>query len=201
MIEKIVTGSFFTNSYVISNGEDCVIVDPGLGYENAANMIKSKYNVKAILITHGHMDHIDGIKYFDVPVYIHELDKEFLFDSRLSLYCMFNQPSPYKKGDLNIITVKDNDQFDLIGYTFKVMHTPGHTKGSVCYSYGNKLLSGDTLFNMSAGRTDFPTGNPRDMRNSLNKIINNFSDNTDVYPGHENKTTIKNERKNNIFLK
>ena len=112
MIEKIVTGSFFTNSYVISNGEDCVIVDPGLGYENAANMIKSKYNVKAILITHGHMDHIDGIKYFDVPVYIHELDKEFLFDSRLSLYCMFNQPSPYKKGELNIITVKDNDEFD-----------------------------------------------------------------------------------------
>lgn len=201
MIEKIVTGSFFTNSYVISNGEDCVVVDPGLGYEKAANMIKSKYNVKAILITHGHMDHIDGIKYFDVPVYIHESDKEFLFDARLSLYCMFNQPSPYKKGDLNIITVKDNDEFDLIGYTFKVMHTPGHTKGSVCYSYGNKLLSGDTLFNMSAGRTDFPTGNPKDMRNSLNKIIDNFSDNTDVYPGHESKTTIKNERKNNIFIK
>ena len=201
MIEKIVTGSFFTNSYVISNGEDCVIVDPGLGYENAANMIKSKYNVKAILITHGHMDHIDGIRYFDVPVYIHELDKDFLFDASLSLYNMFRLPTPYKKGDLNIITVKDNDEFELIGFKFKVTHTPGHTRGSVCYSYGNKLLSGDTLFNMSAGRTDFPTGNPKDMKNSLNKIITNFSDNTDVYPGHENKTTIKNERKNNIYIK
>ena len=80
-----------------------------------------------------------------------------------------------KKGDLNIITVKDNDELDLIGYTFKVMHTPGHTRGSVCYSYGNKLLSGDTLFNMSAGRTDFPTGNSKDMRLSLNKIINKLS--------------------------
>ena len=89
----------------------------------------------------------------------------------------------------------------MIGFKFKVTHTPGHTRGSVCYSYGNKLLSGDTLFNMSAGRTDFPTGNPKDMRNSLNKIINNFNDNVDVYPGHENKTTIKNERKNNIFIK
>ena len=200
MIEKIVTGSFFTNSYVISNGTDCVVVDPGLNYNEAANMIKSKYNVKAILITHGHMDHIDGIKYFDVPVYIHELDKDFLFDASLSLYNMFRLPTPYKKGDLNIITVKDNDEFELIGYKFKVTHTPGHTRGSVCYSYGNKLLSGDTLFSMSAGRTDFPTGNPKDMRNSLNKIINNFNDNTDVYPGHENKTTIKNERKNNPFL-
>ena len=201
MIEKIVTGSFFTNSYVISNGTDCVIVDPGLNYSEAANTIKSKYNVKAILITHGHMDHIDGIRYFDVPVYIHELDKDFLFDASLSLYNMFRLPTPYKKGDLNIITVKDNDEFELIGFKFKVTHTPGHTRGSVCYSYGNKLLSGDTLFNMSAGRTDFPTGNPKDMRNSLNKIINNFNDNVDVYPGHENKTTIKNERKNNIFIK
>ena len=201
MIEKIVTGTFFTNSYVISNGSDCVIVDPGLNYSEAANTIKSKYNVKAILITHGHMDHIDGIKYFDVPVYIHELDKDFLFDASLSLYNMFRLPTPYKKGDLNIITVKDNDEFELIGFKFKVTHTPGHTRGSVCYSYGNKLLSGDTLFSMSAGRTDFPTGNPKDMKNSLNKIINNFSDNVDVYPGHESKTTIKNERKNNIFLR
>lgn len=201
MIEKIITGSFQTNSYIISNDNECVIVDPGLDFLDAANIIKNKYEVKAILITHGHMDHIDGIRYFDVPVYIHELDKEFLFDSRLSLYCMFNQMSPYKKGDLNIITVKDNMEFELIGYKFKVIHTPGHTRGSVCYSYGNKLLSGDTLFNLSAGRTDFPTGNPRDMRNSLNKIINTFNDNTDVYPGHESKTTIKNERKNNIFLK
>ena len=144
---------------------------------------------------------LDGIKYFDVPVYIHELDKDFLFDASLSLYNMFRLPTPYKKGDLNIITVKDGDEFELIGFKFKVTHTPGHTRGSVCYSYGNKLLSGDTLFNMSAGRTDFPTGNPKDMRNSLNKIINNFSDNTDVYPGHEGKTTIKNERKNNMFIK
>ena len=201
MIEKVVTGSFFTNSYVISNGNECVVVDPGLNYSDAANMIKSKYDVKAILITHGHMDHIDGIKYFDCPVYIHELDKEFIFNPSLSLYNMFNMNTPYKKDSLNIITVRDNDEINLIGYKFKVIHTPGHTRGSVCYSYGNKLLSGDTLFNLSAGRTDFPTGNPKDMRLSLMKIVSNFNDNTDVYPGHESKTTIKNERKNNIFIK
>lgn len=201
MIEKFVTGSFFTNSYVISNENECVVVDPGLGFEKAAEMIKSKYDIKAILITHGHMDHIDGIRYFDVPVYIHELDKEFLFDSRLSLYCMFNQPTPYKKNSLNVITLKDGDEFELVGYKFKVIHTPGHTRGSVCYNYSNKLLSGDTLFYMSAGRTDFPTGDPKDLKNSLNKLVNMFNDNVDVYPGHEQKTSIKNERKNNIFIK
>ncbi|MDE6655962.1 MAG: MBL fold metallo-hydrolase, partial [Anaeroplasmataceae bacterium] len=77
---------------------------------------------------------------------------------------------------------------------------PGHTRGSVVYSYKDKLLSGDTLFHMSMGRTDFPTGNAKSMRDSLKKIIEEFPDFIDVYPGHDEKTTIGYERKNNPYL-
>ncbi|MBQ9124934.1 MAG: MBL fold metallo-hydrolase [Acholeplasmatales bacterium] len=197
MIEVVVTGSLYTNSYIISNNDnECVLVDPGLSYEKAANLIKEKYKVKAILITHGHVDHIDGIKYFDVPVYIHEADEAFLYDSSLSLYIMMGMRTPFKKGSLNVNTVKDGDVISLIGYDFKVMHTPGHTRGSVCYSYKNKVLSGDTLFNNSCGRTDFPTGSGVDMSKSLKRIIDEYPSNYDVYPGHDSKTTIKKEQNN-----
>ena len=94
----------------------------------------------------------------------------------------------------------ENDVLNLIGFEFKVIHTPGHTRGSVCYLYKNKLLSGDTLFKNSCGRTDFPTGSPSDMRKSLKRIVSEFSDMIDVYPGHEGKTKIKDEKKNNPYI-
>ncbi|MDE5546846.1 MAG: MBL fold metallo-hydrolase [Anaeroplasmataceae bacterium] len=200
MIEKIVTGDFATNTYIISNQGQCVIVDPGLDFEYAASKIKEKYEVVGILLTHGHMDHIDGIRYFNVPIYIHELEIPFLEDPSLSLYRMFGSKIPFKKENLKIISIKDGMELELIGYTFKVMYTPGHTRGSVVYSYKDKLLSGDTLFHISMGRTDFPTGDSKSMRESLKKIIEAFPDSTDVYPGHDEKTTIGFERKNNPYL-
>jgi glyoxylase-like metal-dependent hydrolase (beta-lactamase superfamily II) len=201
MIEKIVKGVFFTNTYIISKENKCIIVDPGLGFEGAANEIKAKFEVEAILITHGHIDHIDGIRYFDCPIYIHKDDEANLYDSDLSLYSMMRMKTPFKKGNLNIITVYDGYEFELLDYKFKVLHTPGHTRGSVCYSYSSKVLSGDTLFKASCGRTDFPTGNPGNMRTSLKKIINTYPDNYSVYPGHDEKTTIKDEKKYNPYIK
>jgi glyoxylase-like metal-dependent hydrolase (beta-lactamase superfamily II) len=201
MIEKIVKGVFFTNTYIISNEGKCVIVDPGLGFEGAAEEIKSKYQVEAIMITHGHIDHIDGIKCFDCPVYIHKDDEQNLYDSDLSLYSMMKKKTPFKKGNVNIVSVVDGDEFELIGYKFKVLHTPGHTRGSVCYSYGNKVLSGDTLFKSSCGRTDFPTGSPSNMRNSLKRIVTTYPENYVVYPGHDEKTSIKEEKRFNPYIK
>lgn len=200
MVETIVTGSFFTNTYIISKGNECVIVDPGLDFEQTALELQKKYKVLAILLTHGHMDHIDGIRYFKAPVYIHGQEEEFLYDASLSLYRMVSHSSPYHRGDLEVIRVSDGTEFELMGETFKVLHTPGHTRGSVCYSFKNKVFSGDTLFHLSAGRTDFPTGNSKELRESLQRMIKLFSDSTDVYPGHDEKTTIHMERKYNPFL-
>jgi len=197
MIEKVVTGSFFTNSYVISNNGKCIVVDPGLSYANAASMIKEKYDVEAIFITHGHMDHIDSIKYFpNVPIYIHKDAEEFLYNPSLSLYDMMGMRIPFKKGELEVRVVNDLDTISLIGYEFKVLHTPGHTRGCVCYSYGTKVLSGDALFSGSCGRTDLPTGDSMKLVKSLKRIIEAYPDNYDVYPGHDEKTTIKKERSN-----
>ncbi len=189
-----------TNTYIISKDNRCVIVDPGLGFEGAALEIKAKYQVEAILITHGHIDHIDGIRHFNCPVYIHKNDEENLYDSSLSLYNMTNMKTPFKKGMLDVRCVSDGDVINLAGFDFKVLHTPGHTRGSVCYSYGTKVLSGDTLFRHSCGRVDFPTGSSIDMMKSLKKIISTYPDNYDVYPGHDEKTTIKEEKKNNIYI-
>lgn len=200
MIEKIVTGEFQTNTYIISNHGKCILIDPGLGFAQAAARLKEKYEVVAIFLTHGHMDHIDGIQYFDVPIYIHEAELPFLEDPSLSLYRMFGMKQPFQVSKLKLVVLKDEMEFELLGYKFKVMHTPGHTRGSVVYHYQNKLFSGDTLFHMSMGRTDFPTGDAIELRRSLNHIINAFDNTTEVYPGHEEKTTIGFERKHNPYL-
>lgn len=199
MIEKITTGMFFTNSYIISNQNDCIIVDPGQRYSKVALKIKNKYNVKGILLTHGHLDHFDGIGYFDCPIYIHELDENKLYNSYLSLYSMVNLETPYKNHELNVVTVRDLDIIELIGYKFQVLHTPGHTSGSVCYNFLDNVFTGDTIFKGNYGRIDFPTGSSSDMLKSLNRILNYYKDEYVVYPGHDDTTTIKNEKKNRYY--
>ena len=202
MIECITTVSFYTNSYIISNDKkECILVDPGLDYKKAYEYIKENYKVVAIFITHAHVDHIDGIQYFlDTPIYIHKLDEESLYDTENSLYPFFGRVSPYTLGSLNIHTVSDLDTISLIGYTFKVLHTPGHTKGSCCYSFDNYLFSGDTLFFESIGRTDFPTGSYSEILKSVKRIVDTYKDDTKVYPGHGNETTIGNEKKYNPYI-
>ena len=201
MLLKYTTGMLFTNSYVIVNDDnECVVVDPGLGYKNVALKINSEYKVKAILITHGHFDHIDGIKYFNAPIYISKEDEEFLYNKELSLYSFYGMNSPFKKGDLDIRYVKDGDIIDLIGYKFEVLQTPGHTIGSVCYSFDKVVLSGDTLFDHSCGRCDFPTGNQTLMHESLLKIVNHYDLDMVVFPGHNDKTTIEIEKNENPYI-
>ncbi len=202
MIEKFTTGSFFTNSYIISNEKnECVIVDPGLSYKNVANYIKGKYEPKAILITHGHVDHIDGISYFlDLPIYICDKELDQFYDTFESLYDMVGRSNPYNEGMLDIRKVKEDDIINLIGHSFKVIETPGHTNGSICFLMDeNILFSGDTLFNGSIGRTDFPNGDFSKMKKSLDKLKKLPKD-TIVYPGHNEETTIEEELRYNPYL-
>lgn len=200
MIEKITTGSFLTNSYIISNEGKCIVVDPGLDFKAYAEDIKNKYQVEAIFLTHGHIDHIDGIGFFDVPIYIHKLEKEFLKDPTLSLYSAFGTRPNFDYSRLNIVEIDEGMTIDLIGYRFLVYHTPGHTRGSVCYLWNDKLLSGDTLFCESVGRTDFPTGDMLSLKRSLKRLAG-LKEHITVYPGHDDKTTIHNEKRNNPFMR
>ena len=126
---------------------------------------------------------------------------KYLTDNREeSLYRMVGLNIPFDSNNLNIIEVNDNDIINLLDSEIKVIATPGHTDGSVCYLYKNILFSGDTLFSNSIGRTDFPTGSIKMMKESLAKL-SHLSNQIKVYPGHDLKTTIKDEKENNPYLK
>lgn len=191
-------GKFETNTYVITDGKQAMIVDPGLETRQLVALLKD-YEVVGILLTHGHIDHIDGIGFFSCPIYIHQKEIEFLKDETLSLYRMTGLRPSYKVDQLQIITVKEGDTIPFGKDFIQVIHTPGHTRGSVCYLHQRTLFSGDTLFLESCGRTDLPTGSEKELKQSLEKL-SKLSNSIKVYPGHDQQTTIQHEKKNNPFL-
>lgn len=156
--------------------------------------------LKYILLTHGHHDHIGGVKAvkerYGAEVVISQEDAGMLTSSRLSLAAFVKATQDNVAAD---ITVCDNDIITLGGSEICVMETPGHTKGSVCYIVDDKIFSGDTLFFCSCGRTDFPGGDGNQIMESLKKIANLSGDFT-VYPGHDRETMLSFERKNNPYM-
>ena len=203
MIKKIISNDIINmNVYLIINENKCFVVDPGGNYSEIEKTIKElNLEVLGILLTHAHMDHTFLIGKFNCPIYIHEKEVEVLRYSSLSLYDSFSLDMPFSFKDLNIIKVKNDDIIKLNDLEIKVIHTPGHTKGSVCYLCNNKLFSGDTLFKESCGRCDLPTGSEIDMANSLVYLIDNLDEATKVYPGHDEFSTIKHEKEYNYQYK
>ena len=199
MIKKIVSNDIINmNVYLIIDENKCFIVDPGGNYDGIEKTIKElDLEVLGILLTHAHVDHTYLIGKFNVPIYLHEKEVEILKYSNLSLYDSFSLDMPFNYLKLDLRKVKNNDEIKLNDKVIKVIHTPGHTKGSVCYLYENKLFSGDTLFKESCGRCDLPSGSEIDMAKSLVYLIDNLDENIKVYPGHDEATTIKYEKENN----
>lgn len=158
-------------------------------------------DLKYILLTHGHFDHIIGVKSvkekYGAQVVISKEDEPMLNSSKLSLAAFCNASQNNVDAD---IIVKDGDEITLGKTKIKVMATPGHTSGSVCYIAENCIFSGDTLFYCSCGRTDFPSGSPEQMMSSLQKLKALDGD-YKVYTGHNNLTTLDFERKNNPYMK
>lgn len=160
--------------------------------------------LKMILLTHGHFDHIRGVaavaEKTGARVYIHSEDAGMLKDSEASL-ARFVGGMEYVP--VNEFTeIKDGDVIDFCGESVKVIHTPGHTKGCVCYLIDDIMFSGDTLFCGSAGRTDFPGGSRREILESLKKLAA-LADDHDyrVFPGHEEITLLSDEIKYNPFFR
>lgn len=204
-VERIVLGDLATNTYIVTDEDsgECAVVDPAIESNTLFLKLENK-NVKYILLTHGHFDHIGGANAVKdktgAKVVIHKTEKPFLSEASLNLFSWQNQ-GEMKPINPDILT-DDGAEISFGDGKIKVMHTPGHTMGGVCYIFENDriLFSGDTLFNLSAGRTDLPTGNAREEICSLAKIGDLDGDYT-VYPGHEATTTLQFERENNRYMK
>ncbi|MDO5441958.1 MAG: MBL fold metallo-hydrolase [Bacillota bacterium] len=201
IIKTFVCGMIRNNCYVltIDNSNEAVIIDPGAQNSNLeAYLITKQLDVKYILLTHGHGDHTGGINrikdlYPECKLIASKKEAKFLFNRNFS----FGQG-----GIVADINVYDNDELDLCGIKFKVIETPGHTPGGVCYYVESDkvLFSGDTLFQFSVGRTDFPGGNTADLIHSITKKLFLLPDDTRVLPGHEGETEIGKEKVYNPFV-
>ena len=204
-IEKFVLGSMGTNCYLIINEEtkELVIIDPATCPDYVVSHIKSNgYLPKAIFLTHAHFDHVMGIdgwvKEFGIPVYLHEDEKKLLEDPELNLSGVFGASYSYN----DVKCLKDGQEMDIAGFTFKIIHTPGHTSGGCCYYCAEEgvLISGDTLFYHSVGRSDFPTGSMGTLVRSIKEKLFCLPDEVMVYPGHDDATCIGDEKKYNPFV-
>ncbi len=202
-VKTCVLGAVSTNCYLVYNEgtKKAVIVDPA----DNAQFILNKCNElgitpEAILLTHGHFDHImaaeDVRRSFHIKIYASETEDAMLSDSGLNLSGGWAGKQTSFHAD---VLLKDGDELELIGFRWKVIETPGHTTGSVCYYVPEEevVFSGDTLFCESYGRTDLPTGNSSQMVASLLDKVFALPDDTMAYPGHGDTTTIVYEKKNN----
>lgn len=207
-IKRIVLGPFETNTYIIYSKEtkESIIIDPSFFSEDVISFIdKLGLNVKAILLTHAHIDHTAGIlkikeKVPNLKVYMSEKEQKTLIDEKYNLSYLFSEIETCKKVD---IFLKDNDILCFCETKFKVIETPGHTLGSVCYYLESEkiLFTGDTLFYRTIGRSDFPGGNSKELIDSIKNKLFSLDNNIYVMPGHGMITSIGAERKYNPFLR
>lgn len=195
---------YLSNTYLAIDEETnkAAVFDPsGAIHKVVAKLEEKNAQLEYIFLTHGHFDHIFALdefkKYFQAPVAIHEADNEMLLDPEKSCMLMFTgQSKKYESADF---LLKDGDCFSLGETSIKVLHTPGHTKGSVCYRMDNALITGDTLFSGSIGRCDLYGGNLSQLNESL-ALIKNLPGSYKLYPGHANTTTLEKERVTNPYL-
>ena len=205
IIKTAPLGNLSANFYLIADekSKEMIAVDPGDMPELAIDLTKKvDAKLKYIVLTHAHADHIGALdalkKEFGALVVIHKEDSKALNDSFLNLSDILNTVSPDTKAD---ILVSDGDTLSLGDKTVKFIHTPGHTRGSMCMLADNCLFSGDTIFFASIGRTDFPGGSFEDISASIKGKIYTLPPDTTIYPGHGNPTTVEYELYNNPFVR
>lgn len=202
-VKSMQLGMIGTNCYIFwdDNSKECAVVDPGDDGQQVARLIQGlKLEPVAVLLTHSHFDHILGIpglreSWPGLPVYCHPADiPEEISESMFGM----TTPTVTAFGDLTRYT--EGDKVSIGPLTVEVLHTPGHTKGSVTLKVDGVLFTGDTLFRGSMGRTDLPGGSYSELMASLGKLARLPGD-YKVYPGHECFTTLDNERQTNYFVR
>jgi glyoxylase-like metal-dependent hydrolase (beta-lactamase superfamily II) len=204
VIEGRAMGAMGANCYIVSCPETkkSAVIDPGADGKRIYRWIlESGYQVEYILLTHGHVDHIGAVddlrEFCQAKVGIHSGDAGMLGDGRKNLSSYLGLPLELKPADFLL----EEGQVLTVGQEqLKVIATPGHTPGGVCFLTSDGLLSGDTLFEGSIGRTDFPGGSHRELLEQITGKLLVLPEDTRVYPGHGGETTIGREKRENPFL-
>ena len=185
-IREVTVGPVGTCCYIVGmdGRNDCVVIDPGDEADRIRKAAEGRKPV-AILLTHGHFDHIGGaagLMEEGMKLFVHSLDQDMLTDSNrnASRSLLMKPVTAPAATDL----VQEGEELLLAGMRIQVLHTPGHTPGSVCYQIGKDLFTGDTLFEHGWGRTDLPGGSEHDMFTSLRRLIP-MAKTMEIHPGHE----------------
>ena len=204
-IGRIVEGALSTNCYFVyrQDQKEVVFFDPADHGQRIYDRLTEKgFKIAAICLTHAHFDHIWGLKELveltGAKVYALEGEKELCRDVELNVSARFGRAVTAKVDHF----LRDGDELDIAGVKAKIIATPGHTEGSCCYYYeeGGFIVSGDTLFLESTGRTDFPTGSDSKLIRSIQEKLFVLPEETKVFPGHGEATTIGHEKKYNPFV-
>jgi len=206
-IQMFTLGDWQTNCYVahVDGASECVIFDVGFEPESMLNWIAERQlKPEAILLTHAHLDHIGGVdqalsRFGPMQLAIHEAEGEFCGNPMLNLSALLGWEVTCTRPN---ILLKHGDTVAHGGMTFRVLHTPGHSPGGVTYVHepSHQAVVGDTLFKDGIGRFDFPTSDVRLLRRSVRETLMQLPDETRIYPGHMDATTIGRERRQNPYV-
>jgi len=202
-IHTIVVGALQTNCYILQSNHGAIIIDPGDEPERIVRFLNDiKVEPSQIIATHTHFDHVLGVDSIraklNVPFLIHRDDLSMLesMQNRVHQFMGFDVPPPPKVDRY----LKDGDLLNVGDETIRVLHTPGHSPGSISLSGDGYVFTGDALFNQSIGRTDLPGGDLKTLINSIRERLFKLDDATTVYPGHGPETTIGDEKLANPFV-
>lgn len=200
ILETVAVGPIGVNCYILGceRTYEAVIIDPGADDDKIKKRLSKKgLSAKYIINTHGHADHIGANGRFGLPVMIHRSDAPFLSDPEMNFSAMMGMAISLPPPDR---VLEDGDKLNVGGLLLEIIHTPGHTPGSISVRCEDMVFTGDALFNEAIGRTDFPYGSEEDLLKSIREKLLLLPDSTKVYPGHGAATTIGHERGHNPFL-
>lgn len=200
-LKRIASGMLSSNCYILGDAGEAAVIDPAVEYEDVVQILEvQKLTLKYIILTHAHIDHILQMEELrracGGKVVIHEEDAPLLGNAMFNGAALFGLNKVFEEADL---LVKDGDSLELGGISLEILHTPGHTPGSICVKVGDSLFTGDTLFRLGVGRTDLGAGDQGCLMNSLKKLMK-LDDHLKVYPGHGSSSDIEYERNNNTYL-